>query len=81
MRWQELVGTDEVRFGKLRELRYLPKKIANFLHEFRAGDFPSLNLPPLPSNRGRLNVHAMLTPMHIAQLLRRLKVVLMCNNT
>ena len=40
-----MVGTDEVRFGKLRELCYLPKKIANFLHEFRAGDFPSLNLP------------------------------------
>ena len=48
LRWQEMVGTDEVLFGKLRELRYLPKKIANFLHEFRAGDFPSLNLPPLP---------------------------------
>ena len=81
LRWQQMVGTDVVRFGKLRELRYLPKKIANFLHEFRAGDFPSLNLPPLPSDRSRLNVHAMLTPMHIAQLLRRLKVVLMCNNT
>ena len=23
--WQEMVGTDEVRFGKHRELRYLPK--------------------------------------------------------
>ena len=25
LRWQEMVSTDEVRFGKLRELRYLPK--------------------------------------------------------
>ena len=75
------MDTDEVRFGKLRELRYLHKKITNFLHEFRAGNFPSLNLPPLPSDRGRANVHAMLSPMHIVQLLCRLKVVLMCNNT
>jgi len=68
LRWQEMVSTDEVRFGKLRELRYLPKKIANFLHEFHADNFPSLNLPPLPSDR---------SPMHIAHLLRRLKVVIM----
>ena len=77
LRWQELVSTDEVRFGKLRELRYLPKKIANFLHEFHACNFPSLNLPPLPSDRSRIDVHAMLNPMHIAHLLRRLKVVIM----
>jgi hypothetical protein len=32
--WQEMVGTDEVRFEKHRELRYLPKTIANFLHQF-----------------------------------------------
>ena len=80
-----MVSTDVVRFGKLSELRYLPKKIANFLHEFRADYFPSpastCVANDLPSDRSRLNVHAMLTPMHIAQLLRRLKVVLMCNNT
>ena len=74
LRWQELVGSDEVRFGKLRELRYLPKKIANFLHEFHAEDFRSLNLPHLPSDRSRLDVHAMLRPMDIAILLRRLQV-------
>ena len=70
-----MVGTDKVRFGKLRKLR-LPKKIANFLHEFHAEDFRSLNLPSLPSDRGRLDasVHAMLRPMDIAILLRRLQV-------
>ena len=41
-----MVSTDKVQFGKLRELRYLPKKIANFHHEFRADDFNSLGLPP-----------------------------------
>ena len=66
-----MVGTDEVRFGKHRELRYLPKKIANFLHEFRGDDFPSLALPPLPSD------HAMLRPVDIARLLRRLMVIIM----
>ena len=76
LRWQEMVGTDKVRFGKLRKLHYLPKKIANFLHEFHAEDFRSLNLPSLPSDRGHLDasVHAMLRPMDIAILLRRLQV-------
>ena len=43
-----MVCTDEVRFGKHREIRFLLKKIANFLHEFHADGFPSLGLPPLP---------------------------------
>ena len=73
-----MVGTDEVRFGKHRELRYLPKKIANFLHEFRGNDFTSLGLPPLPSDRSRLDVHAMLRPVDITRLLRRLMVILIC---
>ena len=29
-----MVGVDEVRYGIHREIRYLPKKIANILHEF-----------------------------------------------
>ena len=78
LRWQEMVGTDEVRFGKHRELRYLPKKIANFLHEFRGNDFSSLGLPLLPSDRSLLDVHAMLRPLDIGRLLRRLTVIIMC---
>lgn len=74
LRWQELIGTDEVRFGKNTVLRYLPKKIANFLHEFQGDDFPSLQLPHLPSDRSHLDVHAMLRPLDIAYLLRRLQV-------
>lgn len=76
LRWQEMVGTDEVKFGKHRELRYLPKKIANFLHEFRGDDFPSLQLPLLPSDRSRLDVHSMLRPVDIGRLLRRLTVII-----
>jgi len=74
--WQDMVGTGEVRFGTLEILRYLPKKIANFLHEFYAcsGWFQSLNLPALPTDRSRIDVHAMLKPIHIASLLRRLQV-------
>ena len=75
-----MVGTDEVRFGKHSVLRYLPKKIANFLHEFRSEDFPCLQLPPLPSDRSPLDVHAMLRPLEIARLLRRLTVIIMCTN-
>ena len=72
-----MVGTDEVRFGKHRELRYLLKKIANFLHEFRYDDFASLQLPPLPLDRSRLDVHAMLRSLDIARWLRRLAVIIM----
>ena len=77
LRWQDLmilIGASEVRFGKHREIRYLPKKIANFLHEYRADDFPSLDLPKLPSDSSKINVHALLTQIHIAALLRRLQV-------
>ena len=84
LRWQEMVGTDEVRFGKHTLLRYLPEKIANFLHEFHADYFTSLGLPHLPSDRSQLNVHAMLKPLEIAQLLRRLQVLnleIICNNS
>ena len=80
LRWQEMVGTGTVRFGIHHQLRYLPKKIANFFHEFRADDFTSLGLPPLPSDRSQLDVHAMLRPVDIARLLQRLKVTTICNN-
>ena len=76
-----MVGTNEVLFGKHSELRYLPKTIANFLHEFRGNDFPSLGLPPLPSDRIRLDVHAMPRPLDIGRLLRCLTVMIMCRNT
>ena len=64
-----MVGTDEVLFGKHRGLSYLPKKIANFLQELRGDDFPSLQLPRLPSDRSCLDVHAMLWLLDIARLL------------
>ena len=75
-----MVGVYEVRFGIHREICYLPKKIANFLHEFYADDFPSLGLPALPSDRNHIDVHAMLSPLDIGRLLRRLQVILMCIN-
>jgi len=74
LRWQDLIGASEVRFGKHPEISYLPKKIANFLHEFCGDDLKSLGLPNLPSDRSRVDVHAMLSPMQIAALLRRLQV-------
>jgi hypothetical protein len=38
------------------------KQIANFLLEFRGDNFPGLQLPPLPSDLSRLDVHAVLLP-------------------
>ena len=70
---------NKVLFGKLR---YLPKKIASSLHDFRANTFPSLQvfLPPLPSYYSHFEVHAVLQLMDIAVLLRRLLVIKMCSN-
>jgi hypothetical protein len=76
LKWQETVNTDVVRFGRHAQIRYLAKKVANFLHEYHSNLFPGLDLPILPSDRSRLNVHAMLEPVHIARLLRRLAVSL-----
>jgi hypothetical protein len=74
LRWQETISTDEVCFGRHMQLRWLAKKVTNFLHEYHGDLFPSLDLPRLPSDRSRVNVHAMLEPLHIARLLRRLQV-------
>ena len=45
LRWQATCNTDRVRFGRHGQLRYLAKKVANFLHEFHSDLFPSINLP------------------------------------
>ena len=69
-------NTDRVRFGRHGQIRYLAKKVANFLHEFHSDLFPSINLPLLPLDRSKVDVHAMLTPLQIALLLRRLQVTI-----
>ena len=76
LRWQETVGAGgvHVRFGTHRLLPYLAKKIANFLHEYKGHLFPTLNLPQLPADPSKVDIHAMLKPIHIARLLRRLQV-------
>ena len=76
LRWQETIGAGgvNVRFGTHRQLPFLAKKIANFLHEYFDYLFPSLDLPPLPVQPSNVDIHAMLKPIHIAKLLRRLQV-------
>ena len=74
LRWHETINTDVVFFGRHMQLRWLAKKVANFLHEYHGDLFPSLNLPRLPSDRSKVSVHTMLEPLHIARLLRRLHV-------
>ena len=78
LRWQATCNTDRVRFGRHGQIRYLAKKVANFLHEFHSDLFPSINLPLLPLDRSNLkvDVHVMLTPLEIALLLRRLQVTI-----
>ena len=63
-----------MRFGTHRQLPFLAKKIANFLHEYCDYLFPSLDLPPLPVQPSNVDIHAMLKPIHIAKLLRQIQV-------
>ena len=76
MRWQETCNTDLVRYGRHGQLRYLAKQIANFLHEFHSELFPTINLPPLRLDWSTVDVHAMLTPLEISNLLRRLQITI-----
>ena len=64
-----------MRFGTHRQLPYLAKKIANFLHEYFRPHFPTLDLPLLPLDPSKVDIHGMLKPIHIARLLRRLQVL------
>ena len=74
LRWQDMVGTGNVRFGNHPVLKYLPKKIANYLHEYFGEHFPTLGLPLLPSDRSSIDVHKMLKPLEIGSLLGGLQV-------
>ncbi len=76
LKWQETINTDVVLFGRHAQLRFLAKKVANFLHEYHSDLFPTLGLPVLASDCRRVDVHAMLEQLHIEQLLQRLTVSL-----
>ena len=66
-----MIGTSQVLHS---ELLYLPKKLANFLHEIRAQWLTSLNLPKLSSDHSKIDVHSMLTPRQISALLQQLQM-------
>jgi hypothetical protein len=74
LKWQETINTDMVLFGRHAQLRYLAKKVANFLYEYHCDLFPTLGQPVLPSDSSRVDVHAIMDQWHIAQLLERLTV-------
>jgi hypothetical protein len=74
LKWQETINTDVVLFGRRTQQRYLAKKVANFLQKYHCHLFPTLDLPVLPSDSSRVNVHAMLEPLHIAHCTTAAKV-------
>ena len=61
LRWQETCNPDVVRFGCHRQIRFLAKKVANFLHEYHSELFPGMNLLHLPSDRSSVD-HLMCMP-------------------
>ena len=74
LQWQEMVGTDEVLFGKHRKRRCLPRNIE--LHNAQPW-----TAPPPPLDHSHLDVKAMLLLLDKRRLLRRLTVIILCRNT
>ncbi len=52
-------------FGGYEVLSVLPDKIARFLYEYHDASYLSLQLPPLPLDRSRIDVHGILKPHQV----------------
>jgi hypothetical protein len=72
--WIQAVQGSGGPLGEYKELCYLSKKVANFLHEFHADLFASLSLPLLPVDRSNFDVHSSLNSFQVASLLERLEL-------
>ena len=74
--WRVLTEGRAGNLGYLECMKWLPKKTANFMHEFHWRHFPSLpenDFPRLPDDRSRItNLHEKLPMSIIQQLLDKL---------
>ncbi len=68
--WETILHGNAGEFGKYTILKYLPDKIARFLYEFHDTDYVSLDLPPLELDRSDTNVHGVLKPHQVDNLIK-----------
>jgi hypothetical protein len=71
--WETILHGNAGEFGKYTILKYLPDKIARFLYEYHDSDYVSLDLPPLELDRSDTNVHGVLKPHQVDNLLKYVK--------
>jgi hypothetical protein len=60
-------GGNAGELGDYKELAVLPNKIARYLYEYHADSYASHDLPVLPDDRSRTNVHGILKPHQVVQ--------------
>ena len=56
---------DAGKLGKYNIISFLPDKVARFLYEYHDNRFQRLDLPPIPDDRSRFDVHAALKPEQV----------------
>ena len=58
--WYEILRNEVGSYGKYSFASILPDKIARFLFKFHGKEFRTLDIPDMPVDRSRLDVHRML---------------------
>ena len=74
LNWESILHGNAGELGDYKELAVLPDKIARYLYEYHADSYASHDLPVLPADRSRTNVHGILKP-HQVELPRCLFVI------
>jgi hypothetical protein len=65
--WGRILHGNAGELGDYKELAVLPDKIARYLYEYHADSYASYDLPVLPADRSRTNVHGILKPYEVVQ--------------
>ena len=65
LRHESIFRGDAGKLGKYDIISFLPDKVARFLYEYHDNRFQRLDLPPIPDDRSRFDVHAALKPEQV----------------
>ena len=63
--WESILHGNAGELGDYKELAVLPDKIARYLYEYHAESYASHDLPVLPDDRSRTDVHGVLKPHQV----------------
>ena len=63
--WESILHGNAGELGDYKELAVLPDKIARYLYEYHAESYASHDLPALPDDRSRTDVHGILKPHQV----------------